>query len=95
MNLSAQKLVEAMDIVSNVVENNLDAMKTMDAESKDVAIAIDNIASVNAEYSASMEEVSASTIEMSAQVSEVMRAAQLLAQMSQALKGEISQFKLN
>lgn len=94
MSASAQKLVEAMEVVSAVVEKNQAAMGVMLSDSTVVTQSVDNIASVSEENSAAMEEVSASTEEMSTRVNEVTTAVQSLAQMSQALQGEISQFKL-
>jgi methyl-accepting chemotaxis protein len=94
MNAFASELVAAVDSVSAVVEENTAATEEMAANSSQVTLAIESIASVSQENSAAIEEVSASTEEMSAQVEEVTASAQSLAEMAQALKAIVTQFKL-
>jgi methyl-accepting chemotaxis protein len=90
----ANELVTAMDSVSAVVEENTAATEEMAAGSSEVTQSIENIASVSEENSAAVEEVSASAEEMSAQVEEVTASAQSLAEMAQALRELVSQFRL-
>ncbi len=92
--LAANELVGAMDAVSAVVEENTAATEEMAAGSGEVAHAIENIASVSEENSAAVEEVSANAEEMSAQVEDVTASAQSLAEMAQALRQVVNQFRL-
>ena len=92
-NLS-DKLVEASESVSAVVEENTAATEEMAAGSNEVTQAIENIASVSEENSASVEEVSASAEEMSAQVQEVSASAQSMEAMAVELSQVVMQFKI-
>jgi methyl-accepting chemotaxis protein len=94
MQASSNELVAAMDSVSAIVEENTAATEEMSAGSSEVSQSIENIASVSEENSAAVEEVSASTEEMSAQVEEVSASAASLAEMAEALKAIVAQFKL-
>lgn len=91
----SNELVAATDAVSAVVEENTAATEEMSASSNEVTQSIENIASVSEENSAAVEEVSASAEEMSAQVEEVTASAQSLAEMADALRQVVSQFKLS
>jgi Methyl-accepting chemotaxis protein len=95
MNSSANELVNVMETVNGVVNENAAAMKELASGSNEVTQAIENIASVSEENSAAVEEVSASTEEMSAQVEQVTASAQSLADMAQALRSVVAQFKLS
>lgn len=94
MSAASNDLVAAMDSVSEVVEQNTIATEDMASMSSEVSIAIENIASVSQENSAAIEQVSASAEEMSAQVEEVTASAQSLADMAEALRKLVDQFKL-
>jgi methyl-accepting chemotaxis protein len=90
----AEDIVTAMDAVSGVVKENVSSTQLMTSSSVEVTHAIDNIASVSQENSASFEEVSASTEEMSAQTSEVSISAATLRKMAEDLHVTVAQFKL-
>ncbi len=94
MNAFASDLVSAVESVSAIVEENTASTEEMAVNTSEVSMAFENIASVSQENSAAIEEVSASTEEMSAQVQEVTASAQSLADMAQALKTIVSQFRL-
>ena len=90
----SNELIAATDAVSAVVEENTAATEEMAANSSEVTQSIENIASVSEENSAAVEEVSASAEEMNAQVEEVTASAQGLAEMAEALRQVIGEFKL-
>jgi methyl-accepting chemotaxis protein len=94
MNLSSDSLVSAMDRVSAVVEANTAATEQMSAGESEVRQAIEGIAGISEENAMAVEEISASAEEVNAQVEEVSASANTLAEMSQALRKLIEQFKL-
>jgi methyl-accepting chemotaxis protein len=94
VSVAAHELVEAVDVVSDVTEENTAATEEMAASSTELSQAIQNIASVSEENSASVEEVSVSTEEWSEQVEQVSTAAALLTKMAQDLQQVVAQFKL-
>jgi methyl-accepting chemotaxis protein len=89
------QMVISLNAVSAVVEENTAATEQMAASSTEVAEAIEAIASVSEENSAAVEQVSASAEEMSAQVEEVTASAQSLANMAEALRQGVAQFKFD
>jgi methyl-accepting chemotaxis protein len=91
--LSTQ-MVAASESVSAVVEENTAATEEMAAGSSEILIAIEGVASISEENGASVQEVSASAEEMSAQVEEVSASASSLAEMAEALRRVVAQFRL-
>jgi methyl-accepting chemotaxis protein len=89
----ADRLVNAMDSVSAVVEENTAATEEMAAGANEVSVAVESIASASEENSAATEEVSASAEEMNAQVEEVTASADSLAKMAGVLQDLVSRFK--
>jgi methyl-accepting chemotaxis protein len=94
MDVSANDLVDAIDIVSAVAEENTAAMEEMGLGAGEVSQAMENIAAISEENSAAAEEVSAAVEEVSAQVEEVTASAQSLGAMAQELQALIAQFRL-
>jgi methyl-accepting chemotaxis protein len=94
MDISADDLVSAMDVVSAVTEENTATTEEMAKRANEAAQANENIASIAEENSAAAEEVSATAEEVSAQVEEVTASAQSLAAMAQELQALVIQFKL-
>ena len=94
MRSAANDLVSAVDTVSAVIDDNNISTKEMAADANKVSRAIETIASISEESSASIEEVSASAEEMSMQVEEVTISAQSLAEMATSLQVLVTRFKL-
>ncbi len=90
---ASNELVGAMNTVSVVVQENINATKSMLQSSTVVSQSIEAFASVSEENSAAVEEVSASTEEMNAQVDDMSSSAGSLAQLAQKLKEFVSRFK--
>ena len=91
----ADEIVSAMNAVSGVVKDNVASTQLMASNSIEVTHAIENIASVSQENSASFEEVSAATEEMSAQTADVSTSAATLRSMAESLQETVAHFKLN
>jgi len=91
---SVQTLVTAMDEVGVVARTNQAASEELTAGSSIVSDAVQSIASVSEESSASVEEVVASAEEMTAQSEEVTANAHALADMAQALRAAVAIFRL-
>ncbi len=91
---AAYELSGVVDAVTAVIEENKAATEEMAFNSSRLTEAIENIANVSAENSASVEEVSAATEEVSSQVEEVSASAATLMQMAQGLQQVTAQFKL-
>ena len=94
MDVSANDLVDAIDVVSAVAEENTAAMAEMGLGAGEVSQAMENIAAISEENSAAAEEVSATVEEVGAQVEEVTASAQSLSAMAQGLQALVAQFKL-
>jgi len=90
----ARGLIETMDAMGGGVEANRVATDEMVAQATNVTTAIQAIASVSEEQSASSEEVSASAEEMSAQMAEMGRQSQELAATADQLKRLVVRFTL-
>jgi methyl-accepting chemotaxis protein len=95
INQASSELVVAMNTVSVVVQENINATSAMLESSNVVAQAIEAFASVSEENSAAVEEVSASTEEMNAQVEDMGGSAGSLSVMAQTLQSAVSKFRLN
>ncbi len=95
MNDLGKGLIQAMNIVSSVVDKNAAAAQEMSASSNEVTQAIESTASISEENSAAVEEVSASTEELSAQVESVSLSAGSTAEMAKSLQAVVAQFILS
>lgn len=95
INHASDELVVAMNTVSVVVQENINATSAMLESSNMVAQSIESIASVSEENSAAVEDVSASTEEMNAQVEDMGGSAGSLASMAQGLQSAVEKFRLN
>jgi len=82
MNSSTRQMIVAMEKVHTVVEENRISALQMERTSGQVTQDMDQIASINEENNAAVEEVSASAEEMHAQVEEVSTAAKALNELS-------------
>ena len=80
--------------MSAVIEENTAATEEMVANSPSCRQAVENIASVSEENSASVEEVSASTEEVLAQVEQVSSSASSLMEMAKTLQKVVARFSL-
>ncbi len=94
MEASANELVNAMSIVSAVVEENTAATEEMAANSDEMSWMTKNIANISEENSASAEEIAATVEEVSAQVEEMAASVQSVNQMAQSLNAMVGQFVL-
>lgn len=95
INRASDELVVAMNTVSVVVQENINATSAMLESSSVVSQSIEAFASVSEENSAAVEEVSASTEEMNAQVEDMGGSAGSLALMAQTLQSAVAKFRLN
>ena len=91
----ANDLVVVMDKVTAVVEKNSFLSQQMLVDSNKVNGAMDNIAAVAEENSASVEEVSSGVEEMNSQVEEVNASAKSLSEMAESLQQMATAFKLD
>ncbi len=91
----SKELVNAIALVSGVVEENTQATREMSRNAEVVTQAIENIASVSEENSASVEEVTASTEEVRGQIEEVSDSARSLEKMAQDLQEVMGRFQLD
>lgn len=94
MDTSADELVNAMNIVSAVVEENTAATEEMAANSDEMSWMTKNVANISEENSASAEEIAATVEEVSAQVEEMAASVQSVNQMAQSLNSLVGQFVL-
>ena len=88
-------LVHAMQTVSSVVQENINATKAMLNSSTGVAQSVEAFASVSEENSAAVEEVSASTEEMNAQIDDMNVSVAALTKMADELQSAVARFKLD
>ena len=93
--IASGELASAMGNVSAVVNDNQAATHQMTTNSDKINQAVENIASISEENSASVEEVSAAAEEMAAQVEEVSASAQSLTDMAQQLMDMVLRFRIN
>jgi methyl-accepting chemotaxis protein len=94
MNHLAIRLVETVEIVLKVVKENTAEMGVISSGASEMALSIENIASISEENNAAAEEVAASAQEMNAQVQEVSVSARTLSEMTETVYKLINQFKL-
>jgi methyl-accepting chemotaxis protein len=91
---SAVEVVSAIEAVAQVTGRNLHSVAGMNDQAQKVGEAVENIASISEENSASVEEVSAATEEMYAQAREVAGSARSLAASAEELSAVVSKFHL-
>lgn len=89
-----QELMDAMQIVSVVVDQNQKATRDMAIKTGEIVHLMDEVAQAGTGNSASTEQLASAAEEMSAQVEEVTASAHALDEMSQALKTIVASFRL-
>jgi methyl-accepting chemotaxis protein len=94
MGKASTGVVAVMDQIATLAATNAGAAGKMTSESAGVSRAIESIAAVSEENSASTEEVSAATEEMSAQVEEVVASANSLSELAAQVDQLMAQFRL-
>ena len=94
MGKASSGVVAIIDQIGALAATNAAASGKMTTESAGVSRAIESIAAVSEENSASTEEVSAATEEMSAQVEEVVASATSLSELAAQVDALVAQFKL-
>jgi methyl-accepting chemotaxis protein len=91
---SSEELLDAIRVVSQIVDQNAVAAERMSASSGNVKQSVEHIATISEDASASAEEVAAAAEEVNAQAQGVAHLAQDLAQMAQSLHEAVAQFRL-
>lgn len=94
MSEATNKLVEAVDSVSAIVEENTAATEEMSAGANEVNTSIENIAAVSEENSAAVQQVSASAEEMNEHAQACSVSARELAELASKLQRITAEFKL-
>lgn len=90
----SNELSEAINSVSDVVQENTIASQNLLDQSGIMMSSIENIASTSQENSAAGEEIGASVQEMTAQIEEMTASAASLAELSHSLQAQVGQFQL-
>jgi methyl-accepting chemotaxis protein len=94
MTSAANRLVEAMAMVSRVVDENTTATREMTHHANAVRKAMDEITRVSEQNYEAVSSVSAATEEMQAQVEEVAQSTQALYELAQILEQVVKEFEL-
>jgi methyl-accepting chemotaxis protein len=95
MSSASGQVVKAMDRIEQLAMTNSTGADEMAAQSGDVSHAVESIAAISQQNSASAEQVSAATEELSAQANEVVTSANRLSSMADRLDELMSRFKLD
>lgn len=94
MSESSNDMISAMQLVSDIVDQNSAAAEEMAASSVQISQVIGNIANVSEEISSAIADVGNATEQMNHQVSAASTSSQSLGEIATALANIINQFKL-
>lgn len=94
MQAIADNFLEAIQVVSRVVDENKEAVRDISEISDNVSSSIQEIVSVSEENGAASQEVSATITELSSQFQSMAGMAETISTMAQTLKGGVLQFSI-